>query len=121
MNANNWYCIMYHYTSWCILSILRYLYIRHNNWLHNKIPEPRTIGNLGLAATFLTFILVLSGNLLAAVLLTDWPRKGLEEAPTHLLIIRIVIVIGSFLLMLGVSCFFYAKMLRHAGIVKLLG
>jgi hypothetical protein len=120
MNANNWYCIIYHYTSWCVLSVLRYLYIMHNNWLHNKIPEPRTIGNLGVAATFLTFMLVLSVNLLAAVLLTGWPRKGFVEAPKYFFVIRLIIVIGTFGLLLGVSCFFYAKILRHAGIVQLL-
>jgi hypothetical protein len=121
MNANNWYCIIYHYTSWCILSILRYLYIMHNNWLHEKFLEPKTIGNLGIAATFLTFFLALSVNLLAAILLTGWPRKGLAEAPTSLLIIRIVIVIGTFVLLLGVSCFFYAKILRHRGIINKFG
>jgi hypothetical protein len=92
----------------------------HNNWLHDKIPEPRTIGNMGVAATFLTFILVLSVNLLAAVLLTGWPRRGLVEAPKYFFVIRLLIVMGTFGLLLGVSCFFYAKILRHAGIVKLI-
>jgi hypothetical protein len=85
----------------------------HGNWLHKKFPEPKTIGNLGLAAIAVTYFLVVSVNILAAILLTDWPRKGLEEAPTAFLIIRTIVILVTFLLLLGVSCFFYAKILRH--------
>jgi hypothetical protein len=113
LNSINWCCILYHYTSWCILSVLRYLYIMHGNWLHKKIPEPKTIGNLGLAAIAVTYFLAVSVNILAAILLTGWPRKGLEEAPTAFLIIRTIVILVTFLLLLGVSCFFYAKILRH--------
>jgi hypothetical protein len=39
-NSHCWLCLSFHCTSWLTTSVVRYLYIHHNDWLH------RLIGNV---------------------------------------------------------------------------
>jgi hypothetical protein len=38
-NTNIGLSLLFHCTSWCITSIVRYIYIAHNDWIHRKIPS----------------------------------------------------------------------------------
>ena len=40
-NVSNSQSIYFHCTSWCITSIIRYIYISHNDWIHKMIPSSR--------------------------------------------------------------------------------
>ncbi len=37
----------------CVLAILRYIYIVHNEWMNRKWPEARQLRAIGLGAVFL--------------------------------------------------------------------
>jgi hypothetical protein len=111
MSVNNWVCVMYHYTSWCILSILRYIYIKHRNWLYKKFPNTSTIGNLATGAIVLTcgleFLICL-----AVFTLSGWPRIKMSEVSKSVFILRGMTPLVILLSLIGISCFFYAKILR---------
>jgi uncharacterized membrane protein len=111
MNANNALCIVFHYSSWCILSILHYLYIIHIDWLHKTFPQTSTIGHLAIVATVLTHALGVAINLTASVL-RGWPRKKMLEASTLVIIIRETTHMGTFLLLIGISSYFILCMQR---------
>ena len=110
MNGLNFFCLIFHFSSWCILSILRYIYVIHNDWLYRKFSKTSTIGNLALAAIFLTYSVGMSINL-TAYILSGWPRKKMSEAPTSVFILRGITHIVTVVLLIGISCFFYAKIL----------
>ena len=48
-NASNGWYLVFHCFSWCGTSILRYIYILHNEWIHLKFPDHRV---LSLVAVF---------------------------------------------------------------------
>jgi hypothetical protein len=112
LSTNNWVCIMYHYTSWCILSILRYIYIKHSDWLHKKFPKTSTIGNLATAAIALACLLEFL-LCLAVFTLTGWPRIKNSEVSKPIFILRGSTPLGILVSLIGISCFFYAKILRE--------
>ena len=112
LSTNNWVCIMYHLTSWCILSILRYIYIKHSDWLHKKFPKTSTIGNLATAAIALACLLEFL-LCLAVFTLTGWPRIKNSEVSKPIFILRGSTLLGILVSLIGISCFFYAKILRE--------
>jgi hypothetical protein len=114
MNGNNVMCFMFHYSSWCILSVLRYLYVLHNDWLHKKFPETKTIRSLAIAAIVLTHCLCATINTMAAFL-SGRPKKKFLDPPIYVIIMRGMTHIGTFMFLIGVSCFFYAKILSLRG------
>jgi hypothetical protein len=114
MNGNNVMCFMFHYSSWCILSVLRYLYVLHHNWLHKKFPETKTISSLAITAIVLTHCLCAAINTTAAFF-SGWPSKKFLDPPVYVIIMRGMTHIGTFMFLIGVSCFFYAKILRQRG------
>jgi hypothetical protein len=111
INVNNWVCVMYHYTSWSILSILRYIYIKHRNWLYKKFPNTSTIGNLATGAIVLScgleFLLCI-----VVFTLSGWPRVKTSEVSKSVFIMRGMTPLIILLSLIGISCYFYAKILR---------
>ena len=41
-NLLNSQSLYFYCTSWCVTSVIRYVYIFHEDWLHNAIPGTRT-------------------------------------------------------------------------------
>ena len=39
VNGNNTTCLLFHCCCWCVLSVLRYLYIIKPKWLHKTFPN----------------------------------------------------------------------------------
>jgi hypothetical protein len=112
LSTNNWVCIMYHYTSWCILSILRYTYIKHSDWLHKKFPKTSTVGNLATAAIALACLLEFL-LCLAVFTLTGWPSIKNSEVSKPIFVLRVSTPLGILISLISISCFFYAKILRE--------
>ena len=55
-NTNSGLSLFFHCTSWCITSIIRYIYIAHDDWIHSTIPSHK---NQCRAAFVLAFIMSL--------------------------------------------------------------
>ena len=47
-NLLNSQSLYYHCTSWCVTSVIRYVYIFHEEWIHNLIPSSNMKCFLGL-------------------------------------------------------------------------
>jgi hypothetical protein len=51
--------LSFHCISWCMTSILRYLYILHSNWINVNFEDQRKLSALSLLFVFVTFIAVM--------------------------------------------------------------
>ena len=114
VNGNNALCFLFHCCCWCILSILRFLYIIHPNWLHHKFPETKYVTALAIAGVFLTFS-VCFGITLGTNLHLGWPHKLAYEMPMNKRLISIMTTISNYAILTVTSCIFYILILRKRG------
>ena len=52
-------CIQIHCNCWCVTSIIRYFYIVHEKWIHDKVPNVRKQSLVAIIFTFLLFFVFL--------------------------------------------------------------
>ena len=85
---SNLFSAHFHVSSWSIISILRYFYIEHKDWIERKWPDPKVLRYIVLAAQFSSFVAVTLINLgLFAVFGTPygWPSKDFfNNAPQNI-------------------------------------
>jgi hypothetical protein len=62
LNGNSVVCLLFHICSWCILSVLRYLYIIHKSWIEEKFPKPVTFLLWSIFGVFYLFVVGLSAT-----------------------------------------------------------
>ena len=55
-NANSCFTLFFHCTCWCVTSIIRYLYICHDNWIHRVIPNHQHQCYLAFGFSFVLFL-----------------------------------------------------------------
>ena len=53
-NSSSSLALLFHCTCWCLTSIIRYVYIIHENWIHNLIPNPKYQCYAAFALAFAT-------------------------------------------------------------------
>ena len=63
VNGNNAVCLVFNSCCWCILSLLRYLYVTKKTWLENKLPEPARLLIVSFSALAVLAILSVSSGL----------------------------------------------------------
>jgi hypothetical protein len=63
VNGNNAVCLVFNSCCWCILSLLRYLYVTKKTWLQNKFPEPVRLLKVSFSALGILAILSVSSGL----------------------------------------------------------
>ena len=68
-NLTNAVAVYFHGTCWFTTSVIRYLYIMHNDWLFAKIPEVKHQRTLALAFEVVFTILLVMPVLIAAILM----------------------------------------------------
>jgi hypothetical protein len=114
VNVNNFFGLVFHCSCWCILSILRYLYIVKKPWLDKTFPELANLRNVSLFALMVLFTLNLS-LCVSTLIYFGYPKvsvMGMALAQK-----MTVFLIGLFILvfMILISCWCYFKILRHNG------
>jgi len=55
LNASSTVALFFHCTCWCVTSIIRYLYIVHENWIHIVVPSHQKQCFLAFGLTFILF------------------------------------------------------------------
>jgi hypothetical protein len=55
LNASSVASLFFHCTCWCVTSIIRYLYIVHENWIHIVVPSHQKQCFLAFGLTFILF------------------------------------------------------------------
>jgi len=103
--------IHFHMTSWSIISVLRYVYIEHKEWIERKWSGPKELRYIALFAQFFSFS---AANLidlgLLAVFATPygWPSNSLiTQVPQNVLIFLVPCLAFLFTLPVVVSGIFY--------------
>ena len=98
-------------TSWSIISVLRYVYIEHKEWIERKWSGPKELRYIALFAQFFSFS---AANLidlgLLAVFATPygWPSNSLiTQVPQNVLIFLVPCLAFLFTLPVVVSGIFY--------------
>jgi hypothetical protein len=77
-NLSNSISTHFHCTSWCITSIIRYIYIFHNDWIHNVIPSAKLKCSLAVVLSFVLSFLQ-SAPAFAVVILFGENAISLEK------------------------------------------
>ena len=72
--GNNVTCFLFHCCSWCVLSVLRFLYILNPDWLHQKFPNAKTLCILAIFSQFSIFFFSY-GIVLGTAMYFGWPSK----------------------------------------------
>ena len=106
--------VHFHCCCWCILSILRYLYIVHSDWLISRCPQSNRILLISLLTIF-TMFFILSAYVFGIVIYFGWPYTEVYEMDLGAKLTCVACLLSSYFLLLGISCFFYIILLRRKG------
>jgi hypothetical protein len=125
ININHWKAIssvvnmitmLYHHSSWAILSVLRFWLITKPDWVHSKWPDPTNLRNLALGSVALAFTLVVAailGYFIPSAMAYGWPGIDFFSAVPDSAKAKIVAVTALiFHVPVFVSCYFYILLLR---------
>ena len=114
--------LLFHQSTWTILSCLRYAYIVKPDWLHSKYPDVGKLRKLSQASAFFYFILILVTMLaiyLGSVIPLGWPQvsfyRGIPTATKIFIVVALSLVYLSPVL---ISLVFYI-LLARASITKM--
>jgi hypothetical protein len=55
-NFNSGVALHFHCTCWCVSSIIRYIYIVYENWIHTAIPNHKTQCYMAIGFTFILYL-----------------------------------------------------------------
>jgi hypothetical protein len=114
VNGNSVACFLFHCSSWCILSVLRYLYIIHKSWIDEKFPEHFKL----LLLSVLGVIFLFSFGLFTIILTVTqfgWPAVKVANMPDVAKARCLLAIFGYYLLLMVISCCFYIMILRKRG------
>jgi hypothetical protein len=114
VNANTTMCFLFHCCSWCVLSLLRYLYIINPKWLHEKFPNPKTLCALAIFGLFLIFILTF-GTVLGTSMSFGWPYKRTTDLTSRQRLVSSSTILLTYFSLVGTSCLLYILILRKRG------
>jgi hypothetical protein len=114
VNGNNAFCLLFHCCCWLFVSLLRFAYIIHKDWLFARFPDPKTLNRLVISSVFVTYF---SCCLLVLVvsMLCGWPRLKIFEMPMPQKAISVGTLLGIYILLICCSCSFYLFILRKRG------
>ena len=83
------FCLLFHCNTWCITSVVRYIYIAHENWVHSKIPSMKIqsilacITTIALVLFMLLIITVYAVSLSKLISATKGPQRWLNCFKAH--------------------------------------
>jgi len=117
INGSNYFGLLFHCCCWLIVSLLRFAYIIHKEWLFTKFPDQKTLNRLAVASVFCSYLVCLLVVTIVAVL-CGWPRLKVFEMPMPQKAISVGTLLGIYILLIGSSCFFYLLILRKRGSLR---
>jgi hypothetical protein len=117
VNGNNTFCLLFHCCCWLIVSILRFLYIIHKDWILLRFPEAKVLNRLVITSVFCTYLTCWLIVIFVCVL-CGWPGLKLFEMPMPQRAIAVGTLLGIYILLLCVSCSFYLLIMRKRGSLR---
>ena len=105
---------MFQGTAMLVISVLRYLYIVHNIWLHKNFQSTKTLVGLSIGLVYIVYIFCL-GTLIPVLVHHGWPFIAMTEMdPTPRLICRGTMGANESGILI-LSSIFYFMILHHSG------
>jgi hypothetical protein len=84
----NCFSLLFHMTSWSVISVLRYIFIEHQEWLNNKWPDVAKLKPLTIFAQLASFFSLLALSVLVYTISASpygWPKKSfIKYVPFHI-------------------------------------
>ena len=114
VNGNSVLCVLFHFCSWFVLSVLRYFYIVLPTRLHNRFPEPKVLSSLAIVSVVAIFVTSCAG-MLGTMVYFGWPQVKIYHMETGPKIICVATILCIYTVMLSLSCLFYILVLRQRG------
>ena len=108
--------ILFHCSTWAIISILRYAYIVHPDWLHDKFLDHRVLLITSLVLIYSSFMMC-GTAIVGVIVYCGWPYIEAYEMDISRKLACILTSLTSYLLLLGVSCYSYHRLLRRKGAI----
>lgn len=78
--ANGVFYMIFHCTCWQVVSILRYVYIVHPDWIGVKIPEEKNLCRMSLAFVLIQYSVGLA-SLVGVLIISGWPHMRVVDMP----------------------------------------
>ena len=75
----NYLSTLFHLVSWSVISILRFLYLQHQNWLESKFPDVKKLKILSLLTQFGSYLFLLMIDLVCLAIVAvpyGWPKNA---------------------------------------------
>jgi len=108
------FVVIFHACTWFVMSVLRYLYIVHNDWVHKTFPDARKLTILSLCLTYCIYCITVL-TFLPLFLIKKWPYIEVIEMDMADRIACSIAFLGSYIGILGISCIFYFLILQQKG------
>jgi hypothetical protein len=108
------FVVIFHACTWLVMSVLRYLYIVHNNWVHKTFPDPRKLTILSLCLTCCIYCITIL-TFLPLFLINKWPYIEVIEMEMTDRIACSIAFLASYICILGISSIFYTLILHQRG------
>jgi hypothetical protein len=108
------FVVIFHACTWLVMSVLRYLYIVHNNWVHKTFPDARKLTVLSLCLTYCIYCITIS-TFLPLFFINKWPYIEVIEMEMTDRIACSITFLGSYICILGISSIFYTLILHQRG------
>jgi len=113
-NVNNLTCLLLHCCFWCVLSVLRYMYIIKKTWLEMRFPKNGTLLFLSLLSAISLYFLCAS-SMLGTALFFGFPEKKIMALPLQQRLICAIVYLANYAALTLASCVFYTLILRKRG------
>ena len=55
-STNGFFSLLFHCNCWCICSIIRFIYMVHESWIHSRLPNPKLQCAIAIVITFATYV-----------------------------------------------------------------
>jgi len=111
------FSLLFHHCCWCVVSILRYLYIIESDWLHWRFQEHWKLTAVSITAVYLFYTASASANFFVLIY-NGWPFIEIFDMETLPRIACTLTAIVNFILPLSISCCYYILLLRCRGILS---
>ncbi len=107
---------IFHASTWLVMSVLRYLYILHNGWVHKTFSSARTLTIISLVLIYCIYVLTISPVIVLFVM-HGWPYVQITNLEPESKQACIRALVASYGWILGVSNIFYFLILHERGAI----
>ena len=108
------FCLQFHCCCWCVLSVLRYMFVLHKDWMDEMFQKGKTFLWHSLCAVGILFTLNVA-LALGVTIYFGYPDVSVMEMSIGPKATCLTVIMANFIFMILTSCLCYIKILRQRG------